>query len=125
MANGFVFGKGRTPSGGGIDGWEMAKIILPSSQLTTTTEILSSEWYIGSTSIQFPLEIGGRYFERSVDFYLATGVGNIMVVFPLTAATMFGILTSSVGTSFPSIDIASKASTFPMTQAYLFARFVN
>lgn len=82
MANGFVFGKGGTPSGGGtVNGYECAVQHVPSQTLSFVGNISGNAAYSSTIPLEYPLIFPSRTIQDAQDFlsHLGTnGVGNIM-----------------------------------------------
>lgn len=82
MANGFVFGKGGTPTGGGtVNGYECAVQHVPTQILAYAGEIIADDGYYGNINLEYPLVFPSRTIQNITDFLDnlgPNGGGNIM-----------------------------------------------
>lgn len=82
MANGFVFGKGGTPSGGGtVNGYECAVQHVPRQILRISGTIGGDDAYAGNIPLEYPLVFPSRTIQDATDFLDnlgPNGGGNIM-----------------------------------------------
>lgn len=74
MANGFVFGKGGTPSGGGtVNGYEWAVQHVPKTTMNYYGELSGAPTYMADVPLQFPLVFQSRTFTNYLEFINALG----------------------------------------------------
>lgn len=124
MANGMIMG-GR-PSGGNGSGWEVAVVEIPQMNLSLAGELYASDTFGETFQIPFPLTIGGRTFNTWFDFWMATGVGNLMVSVVASSSQLVGFVGASIASSGGQVDIIQlRNNTFAGGTLYIYCRFTD
>lgn len=104
MANGFVFGKGRTPSGGGtVNGYEWTVQHVPQTTMHYYGELNSEPAYTANVPLQFPLVFQSRTFTNYLEFINALGgspSGKVMAAGNTDADIYIGIPLTGLSSGF-------------------------
>lgn len=127
MANGFVFGKGGTPTGGGtVNGYECAVQHVPSQILSYVGDISGDAAYSSIIPLEYPLIFPSRTIQDAQDFLAhlgLNGMGNIMFSGGgLTSNMLLGKPTTGAAYGFRYIQygMGSSMSGFDL---YIWAKF--
>ena len=106
MANGFVFGKGGTPSGGGgtVNGYEWVVQHVPQTAMAYYGELTNGDpVYTANVPLQFPLVFQSRTFTNYLEFINALGgsaIGKVMAAGNTAADIYIGIPATGLGSGF-------------------------